>query len=98
MRDAVGCGDMSALSKFEISGGDAAAFMAVLGANAPPRGIGRMSLVHSLNHPGGVESEFTVARLGEIGSISPAPRWRAAAITICCSSRRAPFLELRSKT
>ena len=52
--------DLSALSKFEVSGVDAERFMETLGANTPPRTIGGVTLVHALTSSGGVHSEFVV--------------------------------------
>ena len=63
VRDRAGLVDLSAFAKFEITGADAAAFVERLGANRPPRGIGRIRLVHVLTQTGGVASEFTVTRL-----------------------------------
>ncbi|MGI9304132.1 MAG: GcvT family protein [Gammaproteobacteria bacterium] len=65
VRDRAGIADMSAFSKFEVSGKDAETFLASLGSNAPPRGIGRITLVHALSRSGGVLSEFTVSRIAE---------------------------------
>ena len=58
----VGISDLSAMAKFEVSGVDAEFFMEALGSNRPPRRIGHVSLVHVLNHAGGVLSEFMVLR------------------------------------
>ena len=58
-----GIADLSAFSKFEVSGADAEAFMNRLGANRPPQGDGRIALVHALTADGGIASEFTVTRL-----------------------------------
>ena len=63
VRDRAGLVDLSAFSKFEIAGADAPAFMERLGANRPPRAIGRIGLIHALTGAGGVASEFTVTRL-----------------------------------
>ncbi|KRB31254.1 dimethylglycine dehydrogenase [Mesorhizobium sp. Root172] len=65
VRDGVGVIDLSAFSKFEITGACAGAFMASLGANRPPARQGRIGLVHALTSKGGVASEFTVTRLGD---------------------------------
>jgi dimethylglycine dehydrogenase len=65
VRDAVGAADLSAFSKFEISGPAAAGFMEGLGANRPPRKVGRVGLLHALTRAGGVASEFSVSRLAE---------------------------------
>ena len=63
VRDRAGLVDLSAFSKFEIAGADATACMERLGANRPPRAIGRIGLIHALTGAGGVASEFTVTRL-----------------------------------
>ena len=63
VRDRAGLVDLSAFSKFEIAGADAPAFMERLGANRPPRAVGRIGITHALTAAGGVASEFTVTRL-----------------------------------
>ena len=63
VRDRAGLADLSAFSKFEVAGADATAFVEGLGANRPPRTIGRIGLTHVLTEAGGVASEFTVTRL-----------------------------------
>ena len=63
VRDRAGLVDLSAFAKFEIAGADATAFVERLGANRPPRAIGRIGLTHVLTDAGGVASEFTVTRL-----------------------------------
>ena len=63
VRDRAGLVDLCAFAKFEISGADATAFVERLGANRPPRAIGRTGLTHVLTETGGVASEFTVTRL-----------------------------------
>ena len=63
VRDRAGLVDLSAFSKFEIAGADAPAFMERLGANRPPRRVGRIGITHALTAAGGVASEFTVTRL-----------------------------------
>ena len=63
VRDRAGLVDLSAFSKFEIVGADAPAFMERLGANRPPRAVGRIGITHALTGAGGVASEFTVTRL-----------------------------------
>ena len=60
----VGVADLSMLSKFEISGADAAAFVDTLGANRAPR-VGRIALTHALTPSGGVYAEFSVTRTAE---------------------------------
>ena len=63
VRDRVGLADLSAFAKFEVAGPEATAFVERLGANRPPRAIGRIRLVHVLTEAGGIASEFTVTRL-----------------------------------
>ncbi|MCP5084883.1 MAG: FAD-dependent oxidoreductase [Alphaproteobacteria bacterium] len=58
-----GIADMSAFSKFQVTGKDAAAFVDTLGANRAPGKDGRIGLTHALTASGGVFSEFTVTRL-----------------------------------
>jgi dimethylglycine dehydrogenase len=60
----VGLGDLSAFSKFRVSGKDAFRFIDQLGSNcAPP--AGRIGLTHALTASGGVHSEFSVTSLAE---------------------------------
>ena len=63
VRDRVGLVDLSAFAKFDVAGPDATAFVERLGANRPPREIGRIGLTHVLTEDGGVASEFTVTRI-----------------------------------
>ena len=63
VRDRAGLVDLSAFAKFEVTGVDATAFVERLGANRPPRAVGRIGLTHVLTEAGGVASEFTVTRL-----------------------------------
>ena len=63
VRDRVGFVDLSAFAKFEIAGADATAFVERLGANRPPREIGRIGLTHVLTEAGGVASELAVTRI-----------------------------------
>jgi dimethylglycine dehydrogenase len=65
VRDSVGIADLSAFSKFEVTGSGAARFVESLGANRAPRKAGRICLTHALTVAGGIESEFTVTRLSE---------------------------------
>lgn len=62
--NAVALADLSVFSKFEVSGPDTTHFLETLGANRPPK-VGRIGLIHTLTPAGGVQSEFTVARLAE---------------------------------
>ena len=63
VRDRAGLVDLSTFSKFEVTGADAPAFMERLGANRPPRAVGRIGITHALTGAGGIASEFTVTRL-----------------------------------
>ena len=63
VRDRAGLVDLSAFAKFEVAGADATAFVECLGANRPPRAVGRIGLTHVLTETGGVASEFSVTRL-----------------------------------
>lgn len=60
-----GIADMSAFSKFEISGDDAQAFLQSLGSNRPPAKPGGIGLTHALTQSGGVAGEFTIVRLDD---------------------------------
>ena len=61
VRERVGVIDLSAFSKFDVSGADAAEFLDRVLANRVPRN-GRVTLAHALTELGGIESEFTVTR------------------------------------
>ena len=63
VRDRAGLVDLSAFAKFEVAGTDATAVVEGLGANRPPRTVGRIGLTHVLTEAGGVASELTVVRL-----------------------------------
>ncbi len=60
--EGVGICDMTALSKFSLTGNDAHRFLSTLGSNRPPQNDGRVGLLHALSRSGGVLSEFTVLR------------------------------------
>lgn len=64
VRTNVGIADLTAFSKFEVSGPDAASFLDRLSASRLPS-VGRMSLMYMLTEHGMVEIEFTVARLSD---------------------------------
>jgi len=64
VRNGVGVIDLTAFSKFEVSGPDAATLLDRLAANRLPR-LGGIRLVHMLTDLGGIESEMTITRLGE---------------------------------
>lgn len=65
LRDAAGVADLSAFSKFDITGPGAADFLEGLGANRPPARDGRIGLTHALTPAGTVMAEFTVTRLAQ---------------------------------
>jgi dimethylglycine dehydrogenase len=60
----VGLLDMTAFSKFEVSGPGAEAWLDRLLSNRVPRNTGRIALSYLLTKNGGVRSEFTVFREG----------------------------------
>ena len=64
VRERVGIMDISAFSKIEVGGPDAASFLDRLIANRLPR-TGRIGLTHLLNRRGRIEIEITIARLDE---------------------------------
>src|SRR4029079_9428155 len=57
--------DESSFAKLEIAGPGAAAFVESLCDNRVAREPGRITYTQMLNNRGGVECDFTVARLGE---------------------------------
>ena len=61
----VGLLDMSAFSKFTVTGPGAEAFLQSLVANNIPKGIGRIGLCHMLSKNGGVRAEFTIYKKGQ---------------------------------
>lgn len=63
VRERVGVIDLSAFSKFDVTGTGAAGFLDRVLANRVPRN-GRVTLSHALTELGGIESEFTVTRFG----------------------------------
>lgn len=64
VQENVGLLDMSAFSKFYVSGPGAEAYLDRLVANRLPKSVGRVNLCHALNTLGGVSSEFTIMRDG----------------------------------
>jgi len=64
-REAVALFDESSFAKLEIEGPGAAAFLEGLCDNRVARGIGQIAYTQMLNRRGGIECDFTVARLGE---------------------------------
>ncbi len=63
IRERVGVADLTAFSKFEVAGRDAAALLDRLSANRLPSADGGIRLVHMLTELGGIECEMTVTRL-----------------------------------
>ncbi len=64
VRDRVGVADLTAFSKFEVTGTHAADLLDRLSANRLPVRDGGIRLVHMLTELGGIESEMTITRLG----------------------------------
>ncbi len=65
VRERVGVMDMSAFSKFEVSGTGSATFLDRVIANRVPQKDGSIVLAHALTERGSIECEFTVTRLAE---------------------------------
>jgi glycine cleavage system aminomethyltransferase T/glycine/D-amino acid oxidase-like deaminating enzyme len=57
--------DESSFAKLEITGPDAAQFLQWVCDNDVARGIGDITYTQALNEHGGIESDFTVTRLGD---------------------------------
>ena len=73
-REAVALFDESSFSKLEIAGPGAAQLLEHLCDNRVAREVGRITYTQMLNSRGGIECDFTVARLGDERSRSlPAP-------------------------
>jgi glycine cleavage system aminomethyltransferase T/glycine/D-amino acid oxidase-like deaminating enzyme len=66
IRDAVGVIDMSLMAKFIVQGPDAAAVLSRLSANDVARETGRIVYTQWLNSAGGIVTDLTVTRLGEL--------------------------------
>jgi glycine cleavage system aminomethyltransferase T/glycine/D-amino acid oxidase-like deaminating enzyme len=64
-REAVAIFDETSFAKLEIDGDGAARFLEGLCDNRVARGIGQITYTQMLNRRGGIECDFTVARLGE---------------------------------
>ncbi len=64
-REAAALFDESSFAKMEIEGPGAAALMERLCDNRVARDVGRITYTQMLNSRGGIECDFTVARLGE---------------------------------
>ncbi len=63
IRERVGVADLSAFSKYWVTGDDAAGLLDRLAANRLPASDGGIRLVHMLTELGGIESEMTITRL-----------------------------------
>jgi glycine cleavage system T protein len=64
-REAVALFDESSFAKLEISGPAAAEFLEGLCDNRVARDVGQITYTQMLNRRGGIECDFTVARLGD---------------------------------
>jgi len=64
-RESVALFDESSFAKLEIEGVGAETFLEILCDNRVARGVGQITYTQMLNHRGGIECDFTVARLGE---------------------------------
>ncbi|HTY71922.1 MAG TPA: FAD-dependent oxidoreductase [Actinomycetes bacterium] len=64
-REHVGLFDETSFAKIEVSGPDAATLLERLCDNRVAGAVGRVTYTQMLNRRGGVECDFTVARLGE---------------------------------
>jgi 4-methylaminobutanoate oxidase (formaldehyde-forming) len=65
VREAVGLFDQSSFAKYEVKGADAARALDAICANDVSRAPGRLTYTQLLNSRGGIECDFTVARLAE---------------------------------
>ncbi|MFZ5964235.1 FAD-dependent oxidoreductase [Thalassococcus sp. BH17M4-6] len=65
VRTGVGIMDISAFTKVEVTGPDAAALLDRLVANRLPQKVGGIALTHMLNRRGRIELETTVVKLAE---------------------------------
>ena len=78
VRTAVGLVEMTPMTKFEVSGPGAEAWLDGIVANRLPK-IGRVNLSHHLTKTGGVQAEYVVARLEDgsfyLISTPRAERW-----------------------
>jgi glycine cleavage system aminomethyltransferase T/glycine/D-amino acid oxidase-like deaminating enzyme len=64
-REAVAIFDETSFAKLEIEGAGAGEFLEGLCDNRVARGVGQITYTQMLNRRGGIECDFTVARLGE---------------------------------
>ncbi|MEM7432121.1 MAG: FAD-dependent oxidoreductase [Pseudomonadota bacterium] len=65
VRERVGIMDITAFSKIEVIGSDAAPFLDSIIANRLPSKVGGIILTHLLNERGRIEIELTIARFAE---------------------------------
>ncbi len=65
VRNGVGVADLTAFTKLEVTGPDAAALLDRVAANRLPRRDGGVRLAHMLTTLGGIEGEVTITRLGD---------------------------------
>ena len=65
VRSRVGVADLTAFTKLEVTGPDAAALLDRLAANRLPSQPGGIRLAHMLTTLGGIEGEVTITRLGD---------------------------------
>ena len=65
VRSRVGVADLTAFTKLEVTGPDAAALLDRLSANRLPARPGGIRLAHMLTTLGGIEGEVTITRLGD---------------------------------
>ncbi len=65
VRERVGLMDISAFTKVEVYGDDAALFLDQLTPNNLPKKVGGIALTHLLNRRGRIEVELTIVRLAE---------------------------------
>ena len=65
VRNRVGVADLTAFTKLEVTGRDAAALLDRLAANRLPARPGGIRLAHLLTTLGGIEGEVTITRLGD---------------------------------
>lgn len=63
VRERVGVMDLSAFSKYEVTGADASTFLDRLTTGRIPIGVGRMALNYVLTEQGRIETEITVTKL-----------------------------------
>jgi len=65
VRENVGVMDLTAFSKYEISGADAESYLNRLTTGRIPKGIGRIALNYVLNEQARIETEATITKLAD---------------------------------